>query len=239
VSEQLAAAYHDLRTRVSDLVRAAGPDALDTEAPAAPDWRIRDVVAHLSGVCADITTGNLAGVATDEWTAAQVETRRDWPVERLLTEWDEEGAAVDTLIPSFPAAIATQLLVDAATHEQDIRGGLGTPGSRDSDAAVALMFPGAVEHFLAPGLQVECDEGTYLSGGADGVEVTVRAPRFELFRAMTGRRSLDQIRAFDWTPESRPEALVIGIFTARPTPLVEEHTCCGATFPIGSRAQPP
>lgn len=220
MSARLAAAYRDLRERVSDLVRSAGPDALDTEAPAAPDWRLRDVLAHLSGVCADITAGNLGGVATDEWTAAQVETRYDWPVERLLAEWDEQGAVVDGLIPSFPPPIATQLLTDATTHEQDIRGGLDAPGARDSDA-VALMFPGAVEYFLAPGLRVECEEGAYLSGGADGAEATVRAPRFELFRAMTGRRSLDQIRTFEWAPAPRPEALVIGIFTARPTPLVE------------------
>jgi uncharacterized protein (TIGR03083 family) len=220
VSEQLAVAYRDLRERVSDLARAAGPEALDTATPAAPDWRIRDVLAHLSGVCADITAGNLGGVATDEWTAAQVEARHDWPAEQLLAEWGEQGAAVDALIPSFPPAIATQLLADAATHEQDLRGGLDAPGARDS-GAVALMFPGAVEYFLDPGLRVECEEAAYLSGGADASEVTVRAPRFELFRAMTGRRSLDQIRAFEWTPEPRPDALVIGLFTARPTPLVE------------------
>ena len=46
-------------------------------------------------------------------------------------------------------------------------------------------------------------------------------PNFELFRAMTGRRSLDQIRAFGWEGEPAPELLVFPIFTPRPTPLVE------------------
>jgi hypothetical protein len=38
---------------------------------------------------------------------------------------------------------------------------------------------------------------------------------------MTGRRSLDQIRAFDWDGEAAPELLLFPIFTPRPTPLVE------------------
>jgi hypothetical protein len=56
----------------------------------------------------------------------------------------------------------------------------------------------------------------------DGEPVaTVRASRFELARSMTGRRSLDQMRAYGWDSEPRPERLVLGIFTPRPTPLVE------------------
>jgi len=39
--------------------------------------------------------------------------------------------------------------------------------------------------------------------------------------ALTGRRSLDQMRAFGWDGEVLPELLVFGIFTPRPTPLVE------------------
>ncbi|MGH9027395.1 MAG: maleylpyruvate isomerase N-terminal domain-containing protein [Acidimicrobiia bacterium] len=215
-----AAAYRELRGRVSELAREADPEALETMAPAAPEWRVRDLLAHLSGVCADITAGNLEGVTTDEWTAAQVDARRSWTVDRLLAEWSEQGAAVDALIPSFPPPLATQLLTDGATHEHDVRGGLDAPGARDA-AAVALAFPGLVEYGLGAGLHVECDEGTYISGGENDADATVRAPRFELFRAMTGRRSIEQIRTFDWTPEPRPEALVISLFTARDTPLVE------------------
>lgn len=218
--EPFATAYRDLRVRVSDLARDADAGALETVAPAAPEWRVRDLLAHLSGVCADITAGNLEGVTTDPWTEVQVDARGDWTIDRLLAEWDEQGAAVDALIPGFGAPLATQLLTDAATHEQDIRGGLGIPGARDADS-VALAFPGLVEYGLAEGLRVECDEGAFVSGGADEAATSVRAPRFELLRAMTGRRSVDQICAFAWTPEARPEALVINIFTARPTPLVE------------------
>ena len=64
--------YSDLRHRVVGVVQDADRPALDTMVPAAPEWRVRDVVAHLSGVCADIVNGNLDGVTTDPWTAVQV-----------------------------------------------------------------------------------------------------------------------------------------------------------------------
>lgn len=90
--------YGDVRARVSDILRSADTDALDASAPATPEWRVRDIGGHLSGICADIVTGNLDGVASDPWTAAQVEARRAWPVERLLTEWDEMGTRVEATI---------------------------------------------------------------------------------------------------------------------------------------------
>jgi uncharacterized protein (TIGR03083 family) len=199
-------------------VRDAGDERLETIAPATPEWRVKDIVAHLTGVTADITSGNLAGVATDAWTAKQVDDRRDHTIVQLLDEWDEKGTAVEAMVPQFPEAAAAQMLGDAATHEHDIRGALGALGARDSDA-ITIGFEWMTKGIAAP-LCLETDAGTFTTGDADP-EATVRTDRFELFRAMTGRRSLDQIRAYAWDGDLRPEALVLGIFTARPEPLVE------------------
>ena len=219
--DAFAAASRDTRGRVGALVRGRDADELETRVPAAPDWRVRDVLAHLTGVAADITAGNLEGVATDDWTAAQVDARHDWPVDRLLAEWDEQGVAVDAVVPQFPELIAGQLLVDTATHEQDIRGALDAPGARDADV-LALAFAPMARFALSDGLRLETEHGTIVTGDDDGSPTTtVRAPRFELFRAMTGRRSLDQMRAYEWTGDPRPEALVIGLFAPRATDLVE------------------
>jgi hypothetical protein len=49
----------------------------------------------------------------------------------------------------------------------------------------------------------------------------VEASRFELLRAMTGRRSLDQMRAYGWEGAPSPERLVLPIFTPRADALVE------------------
>ena len=55
--------------------------------------------------------------------------------------------------------------------------------------------------------------------GSGDVTATVRAPTFELLRAVTGRRSLDQIRSWDWTGDCAAEALCM--FPARTTDLTE------------------
>jgi hypothetical protein len=70
-------------------------------------------------------------------------------------------------------------------------------------------------------LRFVTDAGTF-AAGPDGQPVaTVHAGRFELFRAMTGRRSLDQIQGYSWEGELQPAMVVVGIFTARPDKLVE------------------
>jgi hypothetical protein len=47
----------------------------------------------------------------------------------------------------------------------------------------------------------------------------VTAERFELFRAMTGRRSAEQVAAWPWTGEPAVERLCL--LPARTTPLAE------------------
>lgn len=220
-----AQTYGALRHRVADLVREADDEQLERHAPAAPDWRVRDVVAHLSGITADINAGNLDGVASDAWTARQVDARRDWSIDRVLEEWDAEGANVEAVMATLPEVAVGQMTMDAATHEQDIRGGLERPGARDGDA-VTVSFDWGVAILASMAdqadttLLIQTDAATAMVGNG-ARDVGVRAPRYELFRAMTGRRSADQIRAFDWDGEPAPELLVFPIFTPRETPLVE------------------
>ncbi len=164
-------------------------------------------------------------MATDPWTARQVDTRRDWSIEQLLEEWETEGAKVEAVMASLPEVAVGQMTTDAATHEQDLRGGLERPGARDCDA-IAIGFDWSVqvlEGLAEPAdatLRIETDAGT-ATVGTGGRRIGVRADRFELFRTMTGRRSLEQIRSFDWDGEPAPELLVLPIFTPRETPLVE------------------
>src|SRR4029079_14005929 len=85
----LSVAYRGVRTRVTELELAASPEQCEAVAPATPDWRVHDVVAHLVGVPADILAGRLEGVTTDAWTEAQVAPRRELPTLALLAEWGE------------------------------------------------------------------------------------------------------------------------------------------------------
>lgn len=219
-----ADAYRALRERVTVLVRDADPDALDAVAPATPEWRVRDVLAHMTGVNTDILTGTLDGVASDAWTAAQVDTRRAWSVDRILDEWTENGAAVEGIAPDLGPAVG-QWLYDATTHEHDIRNALGAPGARDVDS-VALSFAWATD-MLDRTLAGAPSDGVTLHTEGEPKDVggaprtVVRTSRFEVVRAMTGRRSRAQIEAYEWDGTARPEALVLGIFTLRADDFVE------------------
>jgi hypothetical protein len=52
---------------------------------------------------------------------------------------------------------------------------------------------------------------------------TLDVEEFELFRALTGRRSAAQIRRFDWNVDAEPYLPIFGLgpFTIRPTDLIE------------------
>src|SRR5258707_15785466 len=112
--DEIGLAYRGVRLRVNELVDGAGDGAMDTIAPATPEWRVRDILAHLAGVSADIAGGHLDGVGTDEWTAQQVETRRDRRADELLAEWNEHGPAIEEMADSFGRA-ADRLVTDATT----------------------------------------------------------------------------------------------------------------------------
>jgi uncharacterized protein (TIGR03083 family) len=211
-----AETYRELRGELITLARARRDD-LETTAPATPEWRVRDLLAHLGGVCDDVVNGNLADVAANTWTAAQVEKRRGWTIDEVLADWEQRGGEVDALIDQAPAGMFGQLLFDAWTHGQDIRGALRAPGGQDSPAA-ACSYAWGTEALEGrdrtdgrPELSLVTEEGICVIGSG-APSATLRASRFELLRAMTGRRSQAQVRAFVWDGEPDPERLLLAPF---------------------------
>ena len=224
MSEEHAIAYRALRERVSALVTAAEADTIAGISPACPEWRVHDVLAHLVGVTDDVVHGRLDGVATDAWTAKQVDARRDVPVAAMLAEWATYGPPFEERMAALPAEIAGQAVFDAVTHEHDIRHALRRPGARDSDAiAVAWtwIIGARAGYGSEQALRFETEAGTDMFGAGE-VVATVRAPRFELLRAISGRRSVSEIDAYDWDPAPQPQILLgAPIFTLRADPLAE------------------
>lgn len=222
---ELGDAYRGVRIRVTDLVSAAGDDAVLKIAPATPDWTVKDNLAHLTGITADIVNGNLNGVGTDEWTAAQVGARRTRDLAELLAEWDTHASAVEAMVDQFGRA-GCQLVTDAATHEHDIRGAFDQPGARDTDAVqigfefVGTALGGALDAAGTGALRVEHDTGA-TTFGANDPTTKLRTTRFEFLRATTGRRCPEQIAEYDWDGGTPPDGLVLGLFTIRADPLLE------------------
>ena len=224
----IAAAYAGGRARISALVADLDEQRAGTLVHGSPQWRVKDVVAHVAGICADILAGNIDGVATDPWTAAQVDARRTVPVSEIVEEWRELGPQVEAVLPSFPPEPAAQLLADLTTHEHDVRGALGRPGARDSDAlAISLEF--VAPNFISalagrdlPALCLRAGDAEWMADGARPV-ASVSADRFELLRALTGRRSASQLRQLRWEGDPEPylPAFEWGPFHVPPTDVVE------------------
>jgi uncharacterized protein (TIGR03083 family) len=202
---EIGSVYAAGRERISRMVAPLDPDQDKTRVPACPEWTVHDVVAHLTGICADILAGNLEGVATDPWTAEQVRERREWAIAEVVAEWDEVAPQVEAMTGAFPPEAAKQWVADLTIHEHDVRGALNQPGARDSEG-VAMGLEFAVTAFLdaslksekLPPLQVRAGDREWVAGG-DEPKATVQGPPFEMFRALSGRRSRNQIKAFDWS----------------------------------------
>ncbi|MCU1450046.1 MAG: hypothetical protein JWP02_2216 [Acidimicrobiales bacterium] len=227
----IGSVYAAGRARIAELVTSVEPEQEKAPVPACPEWSVHDVLAHLTGVCADVLAGNIDGVTTDPWTAAQVERRRDVPLDEVVKEWSETAPQVEAMAEHFPGRAGEQWVFDLTTHEQDIRGALSRPGARDSDGiAVGLDFlvtmgmGSSIAGRGLPPLLVKADGREWVIGGDDADATNeLEAEPFELFRAMAGRRSRSQISAYAWTcdPDVYVPAFTYGPFTIRSTDLVE------------------
>lgn len=224
---EMGEVYRETRLRLTDLVREHAGSA-SMELPACPGWTIRDVIGHLSGVCVDILAGNIEGVATPPWTAAQVAARKERSLEEILEEWSAAAPQVEEITPMFPRGSAEQWVTDITTHEQDVRGALNKPGARDAASMeVALGFLGkgfirAAKQAGITGLHVRAGEREW-STDNETKSITFEAQPFEFARALSGRRSLDQIRAMNWDGDPEPylKAFEWGPFQPAATDIVE------------------
>jgi uncharacterized protein (TIGR03083 family) len=221
--------YAEGRARLTELVMAEDPKGATAPVPGCPQWAVHDVIAHVAGVCADVLAGNIEGVATDPWTAAQVSMRKDTPLPEILAEWSEVAPQVEAIAPNFPARVDEQWILDLTTHEHDIRGALACPGGRDTsgllvglDFAVTMGMAASLQGRGLPALCVRAEKKEWVVGDGEPAASFEGSP-FDLFRAMTGRRSASQIRALGWDGDVElfVPAFEFGPFTLPERDLVE------------------
>lgn len=233
--DAIAAAYTGTRTRSTALLRSAGegdPEVADRVVPACPQWTVRQLASHLCGVCDDVLAGNVAEAASDPWTQAQVARYADTPLGEILDHWDEVGPQLEAVLPAVPPAPGAQMVFDATTHEHDLRGALGEPGARDSDGLVvgfgflAKSLDRMIKAQGLPTLEITAANRVLTLGGVPAgteAEIHLAGSSFELFRAFGGRRTLDQVRALDWSADPSPylDAFFGGILKPPTEPLDE------------------
>ena len=214
--------YADVRTRVTELVRDLDDERLAGPVPGTPGWSVKDLVGHCEAVCSDAVAGNLDGAGSDPWTARQVEARRDAKVGDILDTWTRTAPALECGLDDAPKGLSRTLLVDLVTHEHDLRGALGVPGARDTEAyeigrkAYHVSLAKTIEARGLPGLRLTARDGWSFDAGPDP-RMTVTAPdSFELFRALSGRRSRAQVLAYEWDGDPAPYLPVLNRFGPLP-----------------------
>jgi uncharacterized protein (TIGR03083 family) len=212
---EIGVVYGACRERVSELVRELAPDRLGRRVAATDGWTVHDVVAHLVGVVTDINAGRFEGAGSEPWTAAQVEARRDVPLDALLAEWDEGAPQFEAGLTALGGPRAAIAVGDVWNHEQDLRGALGIEGGRDVAAeqlaidGYAAARGGQVREAGLPALQLRAGVDEWLLGeGTPGA--TVVAEPYELGRLICIRRTPEQVRAYRWEGDPEP---YVGLLT--------------------------
>ena len=241
----LAGAYADARQRLQQLAAGLDDASLMAPVPACPDWTVRDIVAHLVGVAEEVVSGTyFAGAADawsdeglagqrDQWTASQVRSRRDRPVSVMLAEWAGAAAVLEPILagavprpPGSPPWLPSAPVADLAVHLHDVRGAIGLPGDRDAPATglglriYARWLGERLDQAGRPAVRLRVGKREWVEGsGRPAVAVT--AEPFELFRAISGRRSVDQVRALAWDSDPEPFLDVLSPYPMPTAPLVE------------------
>lgn len=237
--------YDETRRKVSDYVRGLSDDDLDKSVPATPGWTVRDVISHLSGDVACVLAsdfpeeffaafGEEQGVRSlNDWTQGHIDARRSKDLEEVLAEWEQNSAPLVSMMNgtrpwegNIPPFAGTILVTDLAVHQQDLYGAFGEERDRDA-APVRIATAGYVVGIgwrLAPAgippLKVVAGDSERVAGEGEPA-ATVRATRFEMFRALSGRRSPDQVRAFDWDGDPEPYLRFFYPYGVREDALVE------------------
>jgi uncharacterized protein (TIGR03083 family) len=204
--DEVADRYVSARARVVALVGSLTTEQSSARVPGTPRWDVRQLLSHLAGGATDMVTGNVEGAGGDRWTAAQVEARRGRSVAELLEEWDGVAGSIEAGLRA--EAVPVPMTFDVITHEQDLRGALGAEPIPDPEAyrfvidGFCARLDRVVSRAGLAALEVVDAGGTWCRGTPGGVHA--RAPEFEWFRALTGRRSSNQVAGFEWNCDPAP-----------------------------------
>ena len=200
--------YAHARDRIIELVKGLTDEELDTRVPACPEWRVRDVVAHVAGLTTDVLAGKIEAYGSEKWTGTQVAERKDRSIDEVIAEWQSNAEHYDGLLEAQPGFLPMITTADVVTHEQDIRGALGKPGARDAEGVRigVKTYVGRLRQNMEglPPLKVVADGYRDFMVGQGEPAASVSAETYEMFRALGGRRTEEQVRGYDWTGDPGP-----------------------------------
>jgi uncharacterized protein (TIGR03083 family) len=202
-----AECYRTVRTRMTEFAARMTDEQAAKPVPALPAWTVQDTYAHLAGICTEVLDGVVTARATDEDTARQVAERADRGLGELCGEWAHRGPGMEERLAGEKGYRYNLMVFDAWNHEQDVLGALGLPQFRECPttplvaAVLTDMFArGWRKAELRPAIRIVTPTVDSVIGVGEPV-ATLRISDFDLIRMFSGRRTLTEMAAMDWTGE--------------------------------------
>ena len=192
---EVCLSYQQLRERVIELLADTRDEIANKTVSACPKWTVQNLVCHIIGVPEDILEGRMQGVTTDPWTQAQVDRHKSDSIAQLREILINQKSKFDVVLPNIPSPVNSQFVMDAVTHEHDLREALGKPGAQDS-LAVKVAVAWLASNSMYPKELVDKLRAS-------------KATEFQLMRAMTGRTSVEQMNELN-LPGDEIASLTVG-----------------------------
>ncbi|MDG2114921.1 MAG: hypothetical protein P8N02_20210 [Actinomycetota bacterium] len=199
--------YLDTRDRLIGLFLSLDAEEAAVQVPFSPEWTIGDVARHVCGINADVASGRLERLGTDERTTHQVRVRAGHTLAQICAEWIGHESAMVAAIDADPW-LGQRLAADLVVHLHDVQHALGLSIDRVDDATISA---GRTYASIVPALVAErsgvdlCVELTEVGRPAsDDGGLVLRAFAWDFLRSATGRRSRRQVTALDWTGDPTP-----------------------------------
>lgn len=242
----IAAAFRGIRRSLTEQLADIDASAWDVPIPVRPEWTVKDTLAMLTGFAEALIDGRWNNDYSDAWSdkglrdrlherfQAMIDLRRDRSGPAVLEEWARLAPRMERMMDGldpFPAGThpfaGWSYLWAVVQNAHNIWTALGV-ASKERDAEATMLCLESAIFWLDMRLQAKSLPALRLRTGdqewviGDGIPAaTVTAPTFELFRALSGRRSLEQIRSFSWDGDPQPYMGVFSPFEAPVEAVVE------------------
>jgi hypothetical protein len=204
----VGAIYERTRRALSAAIAGCTPDELDRRVPATPEWSVRDVLAHVTGLAADLNAQRFPDPRDEggtAWAEHQVQSRRDQAVAAVIDEWEREGPAFADVLRAFGYEFGCHFIADLHAHHQDVRQALGLSVDDDRDTVLVALdhYVAFIDELLVGAdwgrLEIVTPDEQRAIGSSGPHHARVGGSSFEMLRSLSARRSANQVRALDWS----------------------------------------
>jgi len=192
---ELFPAYDATRTRMLELARTAGSDALGATVPACPDWTALQLITHCVSMPAALGAGDFPSGDINEWIDKILTDRSGASLDELADEWVGANDTIAGMVNGGGAVLFDDLVV----HEHDLRAALGIPDHSALDATISVprSLDSCVAALQTAGLgsiEVRSGSDVWRSHEAEPGWVLEVSP-WEAVRVLYSRRTADELRS--------------------------------------------